>query len=134
MWKCARHWWRPVSCSRKTCGGWRPRRAFGRRLRWRFGERGLCWILSSVANHRDTEKSKIPNAFSSLCLCASVVKMMGMAQHITPAIQDYLKAIHGLGGADKMVKPVDIAARLGVRASSVTGMLKRLAEADLVRY
>src|SRR5262249_33990118 len=37
-------------------------------------------------------------------------------------------------GAEKMVKPVDIASRLQVRASSVTGMLKRLAEAGLIRY
>src|SRR5258708_11007481 len=50
------------------------------------------------------------------------------------AVQDYLKAIHRLGGAEEMVSPVDIAARLGVRAPSVTGMLKRLAEAGWIRY
>ena len=50
------------------------------------------------------------------------------------AVQDYLKAIHRLGGAEKMVSPVDIAARLDVRAPSVTGMLKRLAEAGWIRY
>ena len=33
-----------------------------------------------------------------------------------------------------MVSPVDIAARLQVRSPSVTGMLKRLAEANLIRY
>ena len=49
------------------------------------------------------------------------------------AVQDYLKAIHRLGGAEEMVSPVDIAARLGVRAPSVTGMLKRLAEAGWIR-
>lgn len=52
----------------------------------------------------------------------------------TKAVQDYLKAIHRLGGADAMVSPVDIAARLGVRAPSVTGMLKRLAEAGWTSY
>lgn len=57
-----------------------------------------------------------------------------MPQEITAAVQDYLKAIHGLGGVDHVVLPVDIAARLGVRAPSVTGMLKRLAEAGLIRY
>ena len=36
-----------------------------------------------------------------------------MADTITPAVQDYLKAIHSLGGADQMVSPVDIA--LGMR-------------------
>src|SRR5262249_55238131 len=50
------------------------------------------------------------------------------------AVQDYLKAIHSLGGADGLVTPVAIAARLGVRAPSVTGMLKRLTEAGLIEY
>jgi DtxR family Mn-dependent transcriptional regulator len=57
-----------------------------------------------------------------------------MTVHPTPAVQDYLKAIHSLGGVDGVVSPVDIAARLGVRAPSVTGMLKRLAEAGLIAY
>jgi DtxR family Mn-dependent transcriptional regulator len=52
----------------------------------------------------------------------------------TRAVQDYLKAIHRLGGADAMVSPVAIAERLGVRAPSVTGMLKRLAEAGWISY
>lgn len=50
------------------------------------------------------------------------------------AVQDYLKAIHRLGGADQVVSPFEIATRLGVRAPSVTGMLKRLAEMGLIRY
>src|SRR5438876_8496296 len=57
-----------------------------------------------------------------------------MTESITPAVQDYLKAIHSLGGADAVVLPVDIAARLQVRAPSVTGMLKRLAEAGWITY
>ncbi len=52
----------------------------------------------------------------------------------TRAVQDYLKAIHSLGGAECMVSPVEIAARLDVRAPSVTGMLKRMAEAGWIRY
>ncbi len=52
----------------------------------------------------------------------------------THAVQDYLKAIHSLGGADGVVLPVDISARLQVRAPSVTGMLKRLAEAGWIDY
>src|SRR5438445_904285 len=52
----------------------------------------------------------------------------------TRAVQDYLKAIHRLGGAEVMVSPVDIAARLAVRAPSVTGMLKRLAESGWIHY
>src|SRR5438477_8128058 len=57
-----------------------------------------------------------------------------MPEHLTHAAQDYLKAIHRLGGADKVASPVDIAATLGVRAPSVTGMLKRLAEAKWITY
>src|SRR6516162_4606300 len=57
-----------------------------------------------------------------------------MPKHPTRAVQDYLKAIHRLGGAEKLVSPVDIAERLGVRSPSVTGMLKRLAEAGWIAY
>jgi DtxR family Mn-dependent transcriptional regulator len=57
-----------------------------------------------------------------------------MAGEPSRAMQDYLKAIHSLGGADALVSPVVIAARLGVRAPSVTGMLKRLAEAGWIAY
>jgi DtxR family Mn-dependent transcriptional regulator len=56
------------------------------------------------------------------------------AQPTTPAVQDYLKAIHGLGGAERRVSPAEIAGRLAVRAPSVTGMLKRLAEAGWIDY
>ncbi len=57
-----------------------------------------------------------------------------MADQPSRAVQDYLKAIHSLGGAEQVVLPVDIAARLGVRAPSVTGMLKRLAESGWIEY
>jgi DtxR family Mn-dependent transcriptional regulator len=57
-----------------------------------------------------------------------------MADQPSPAVQDYLKAIHALGGADRLVQPNEIATRLGVRAPSVTGMLKRLAEAGWIDY
>jgi DtxR family Mn-dependent transcriptional regulator len=52
----------------------------------------------------------------------------------TSAVQDYLKAIHSLGGADGVVSPIAIAAEVHVRAPSVTGMLKRLAEAGWIEY
>lgn len=54
--------------------------------------------------------------------------------HPTTAVQDYLKTIHRLGGADKLVPPSEIVTALGVRAPSVTGMLKRLAESDYITY
>jgi DtxR family transcriptional regulator, Mn-dependent transcriptional regulator len=57
-----------------------------------------------------------------------------MSDQPTTAEQDYLKAIHRLGGADRQASPADIASRLGVRAPSVTGMLKRLAEAGWIDY
>ncbi len=50
------------------------------------------------------------------------------------AVQDYLKAIHTLGGAEDEVTPAKIAERLQVRAPSVTGMLKRLADAGWIEY
>lgn len=57
-----------------------------------------------------------------------------MAEQPSPAVQDYLKAIHALNGDARTVSPADIAARLGVKAPSVTGMLKRLAEAGWISY
>jgi DtxR family Mn-dependent transcriptional regulator len=57
-----------------------------------------------------------------------------MSDQPTRAVQDYLKAIHGLGGAERQVFPVEIAERLQVKAPSVTGMLKRLAEAGWISY
>ena len=50
------------------------------------------------------------------------------------AVQDYLKAIHSLDGVERMVSPLAIAARLQVRAPSVTGMLKRLADGGWIEY
>ena len=57
-----------------------------------------------------------------------------MPEQPSRAVQDYLKAIHNRGGAEKTVSPVVIADDLGVRAPSVTGMLKRLAEAGWIEY
>lgn len=57
-----------------------------------------------------------------------------MAEQTTQAVQDYLKAIHSLGGDDGVVSPADIAAELNVKAPSVTGMLKRLSEAGWIDY
>ena len=57
-----------------------------------------------------------------------------MPEQPSEAVQDYLKAIHRLGGADQVVSPAEIAALLGVKAPSVTGMLRRLAEAGWIEY
>jgi DtxR family Mn-dependent transcriptional regulator len=57
-----------------------------------------------------------------------------MASQPSRAVQDYLKAIHSLGGAEKLVSPMELADQLNVRAASVTGMLKRLAEGHWISY
>ncbi len=57
-----------------------------------------------------------------------------MTAEVTSAVQDYLKTIHSLGGAERTVSPVEIAAKMRVRGPSVTGMLKRLAEQGLIQY
>src|SRR5437764_9126846 len=57
-----------------------------------------------------------------------------MTEQPSQAVQDYLKAIHRLGGADDLVLPTKIAESLGVKAPSVTGMLKRLADAGWITY
>lgn len=53
---------------------------------------------------------------------------------VSHAVQDYLKVLHHLGGAERLVSPLEVAARLQVRGPSVTGMLKRLAEAGWIHY
>src|SRR5712692_7324889 len=57
-----------------------------------------------------------------------------MPDYPSRAVQDYLEAIHSLGGDEKVVSPADIALRLEVRSPSVTGMLKRLAKAGWITY
>lgn len=57
-----------------------------------------------------------------------------MPDQPTPAVQDYLKAIHHLGGAGAFVEPNQIAEELSVKAPSVTGMLKRLGDAGWIEY
>ncbi|MEX1182099.1 MAG: metal-dependent transcriptional regulator [Gemmatimonadota bacterium] len=52
----------------------------------------------------------------------------------TPAVEDYLKAIYQLSESGSAVSTSAIAERLGIAAGSVTGMLKRLAEAGLVEH
>jgi DtxR family Mn-dependent transcriptional regulator len=57
-----------------------------------------------------------------------------MPERPSEAVQDYLKAIHRLGGGEQLVSPNKIAEALNVKAPSVTGMLKRLADAGWIRY
>jgi DtxR family Mn-dependent transcriptional regulator len=57
-----------------------------------------------------------------------------MPDQPTQAVQDYLKAIHQLGGAERVVLPNRIADELGVKGPSVTGMLKRLSDGGWIQY
>lgn len=53
---------------------------------------------------------------------------------VSSAVQDYLKAIYRLEESHARASPADIAELLRVKAPSVTGMMKRLAEAGWVYY
>jgi DtxR family Mn-dependent transcriptional regulator len=52
----------------------------------------------------------------------------------TPAVEDYLKTIYLLSRDEAAASTSAIAERLRIAAGSVTGMLKRLAERDLVEH
>lgn len=51
---------------------------------------------------------------------------------LSPAVEDYLKAIFNLQEQSPTVATTDIARAMGVSAASVTGMIKRLARMNLV--
>ena len=53
---------------------------------------------------------------------------------VSPAVEDYLKAIYQLSRDGEPASTSAIAERLGVAAGSVTGMLKRLADQGLVEH
>lgn len=55
-------------------------------------------------------------------------------ERISPAIEDYLKAIYTLGRANAQVTTSLLAEHLGFKPASVTGMLKTLADLHLVSY
>jgi DtxR family transcriptional regulator, Mn-dependent transcriptional regulator len=53
--------------------------------------------------------------------------------HITPSVEDYLKAIYALQ-RDGQVSTMLLTEHMGLKPSSITSMLKKLAELDLVSY
>jgi DtxR family Mn-dependent transcriptional regulator len=55
-------------------------------------------------------------------------------QHRSPAVEDYLKAIYSLTAVDDTASTNDLAARLGVSTGSVSAMIKRLDEENLVEH
>ena len=60
---------------------------------------------------------------------------MGVQEFPSPSVQDYAKAVYALetrGGA--AVSTNDLAARLGVTAASVSGMVRKLTEVGIVEH
>jgi DtxR family Mn-dependent transcriptional regulator len=55
-------------------------------------------------------------------------------ERISPAVEDYLKAIYTLGRAHAQVTTSLLAEHLGFKPASVTGMLKTMADLHLVAY
>lgn len=53
---------------------------------------------------------------------------------LSASLEDYLEAVFHIEGAKGAARPKDIAARLGVNNSSVTGALRSLASRELVNY
>lgn len=55
-------------------------------------------------------------------------------QRVSAPVEDYLKAIYDLAGREGTASTNEVAQRLEVSPASVTGMIRRLAEQDLVEY
>ncbi len=56
------------------------------------------------------------------------------APQLSSSLEDYLETIYFLARDEGRARPKDIAERMSVRAASVTGALKALAEKGLVNY
>jgi DtxR family Mn-dependent transcriptional regulator len=59
---------------------------------------------------------------------------MNLSNALTASLEDYLEAIFNIIAEKKAVRPKDIAQRLKVSNSSVTGALRSLAEKKLINY
>lgn len=57
-----------------------------------------------------------------------------LAQPVTTAVEDYLKTVYLMGRERGQVKTVSLAERMNVKPSSVTAMVKTLAEMKLVEH
>ena len=65
---------------------------------------------------------------------AKVVPAPAPAAELTASVEDYLKAIYELERAGQPAATTELASRLGVAPASVTGMVRRLAEAGLLMH
>lgn len=52
----------------------------------------------------------------------------------SPAVEDYLRTIHGLGERGASITNTTVAQRLGLSPSSISGMLNKLAQLELVTH
>lgn len=59
---------------------------------------------------------------------------MALVDMLTASMEDYLEAIFNIIAEKEAVRPKDIARRLKVKNSSVTGALRALADKSLIRY
>ena len=59
---------------------------------------------------------------------------MNASEALSDSLEDYIEAIYHLVSENKVARARDIAQRVGVNRSSVTGALHALAERDLVNY
>lgn len=57
-----------------------------------------------------------------------------MSDSITAPAEDYLKAIYDIERGGEAAATNDIAARLGIAAASVSGMIRRLADQGLIKH
>src|SRR5919202_3739182 len=65
---------------------------------------------------------------------APLVETADLSERISPAIEDYLKAIYTLGRTQAQVTTSLLADHLGFKPASVTGMLKTMSDMHLVSY
>jgi len=61
-------------------------------------------------------------------------KRVPAAKNLTAPVEDYLKAVYELERAGEPAATTGLASRLGVAPASVTGMVRRLAEAGLLTH
>jgi len=57
-----------------------------------------------------------------------------MATELSPALEDYLRAIHHIESEQRVARPRDIGRTQNVAASTVTAALQSLAEKGLINY
>lgn len=60
--------------------------------------------------------------------------MSGRPKRYSPSVEDYLKAIYALTRQGEQASTSALAGELGIQPSSVTGMVKRLAEQKLLEH